>query len=92
MCGLCGLCVVCVWKDGERAVSRAKSGETLAEASRDTKAQIVRFFHGGERQIEPSHGWFPPTFHQDNWSLTASSGEANDWRNRERVVLDLFSN
>ena len=26
------------------------------------------------------------------WSSTASSGKANDWRTRERVVLDLFSN
>ena len=24
------------------------------------------------------------------WSSTASSGKANDWRTRERVVLDLF--
>ena len=31
-------------------------------------------------------------FHQDNWSSTASPGKANDWRSRERVVLDLFSN
>ena len=61
------VCVECVWKDGERTVSRAKSGETLVEASRDTKAHIVRytFFHGSERQIEPSHGWFPPTFHHN---------------------------
>ena len=55
------MCVECVWKDGERTVSRAKSGETLVEAT-DTSAQVVRyFFHGSERQIEPSHGWFPPT-------------------------------
>ena len=26
------------------------------------------------------------------WSSTASSSKANDWRTRERVVLDLFSN
>ena len=26
------------------------------------------------------------------WSSTASSGKANDWRTRARVVLDLFSN
>ena len=26
------------------------------------------------------------------WSSTASSGKANDWRTRERVVLDLFAN
>ena len=37
------VCVECVWKDGERTVSRAKSGETLVEASRDTNAQIVRY-------------------------------------------------
>ena len=88
------MCVECVWKDGERTVSRAKSGETLAEVSRDTNAQIVRytFFHGSERQIEPSHGWFPPTFPQHNWRLPALLGKANDWRNREHVVLDLFSN
>ena len=29
---------------------------------------------------------------QDNWSLTASSDKANDWRTRERAILDLFSN
>ena len=26
---------------------------------------------------------------QDNWSSTASSGKGNDWRTRQRVVLDL---
>ena len=31
-------------------------------------------------------------FLQDNGSLTALFGKANDWRNREHVVLDLFSN
>ena len=42
------VCVECVWKDGERTVSRAKSGETLVGASRDTNAEIVRhtFFMG----------------------------------------------
>ena len=29
---------------------------------------------------------------QESWSSTTLSGEANDWRNREHVVLDLFSN
>ena len=47
---------------------------------------------GGERRIEPSGGWFLRSVSQNNWSLTASSGKANDWRNREHVVLDLFSN
>ena len=44
------MCEECVWKDGERTVSRAKSGETLVEASRDTNAQIVRetFFMGAK--------------------------------------------
>ena len=38
-------------------------------------------------------GRFPPQCPSgDNWSSTASSGKANDWRNRQRVVLDLFSN
>ena len=31
-------------------------------------------------------------FPQDNWSPTASSIKANNWRNRKHVVLDLFSN
>ena len=42
MCIYMYMCVECVWKDGERTVSRAKSGETPVEASRDTNAQIVR--------------------------------------------------
>ena len=46
---VCGVSV-CVWKDGERTVRRAKSGETPVEASRDTNAQIVRetFFMGAK--------------------------------------------
>ena len=43
MCMYMYMCVECVWKDGERTESRAKSGETLVEASRDTNAQIVRY-------------------------------------------------
>ena len=31
-------------------------------------------------------------FPQDNWSSTASSGDANDWRNREHAVFVLFLN
>ena len=34
----------------------------------------------------------PRSFPQENWSTTALSGTANDRRNRERFVLDLFSN
>ena len=44
VCICVSVCVsVCVWKDGERTVGRAKWGETLVEASRDTNAQIVRY-------------------------------------------------
>ena len=32
------------------------------------------------------------SFPQDSQSSTASSGKANDWRDREHVVLDWFSN
>ena len=32
------------------------------------------------------------SFPQESWSSTASPGKANDWRNQERVVLNLFSN
>ena len=34
----------------------------------------------------------PRSFPQESWSTTALSGTANDRRNREHVVLDLFSN
>ena len=49
-CTCVSICMWCVWKDGERTVSRAKSGETPVEASRDTNAQIVRytFFMGAK--------------------------------------------
>ena len=42
----------------------------------------------GERQIEPSSSWFPP---QVPSGMTVSSSKANDLRNRERAVFDLFS-
>ena len=72
----------------------AKSGDTLVEASRDTNAQIVRytFFQGSEKTSRTISRLVLPMFLQDNWSLTALLGKANDWRNREHVVLDLFSN
>ena len=38
--------------------------------------------------VQDTHRSFP----QESWSTTALSGTANDRRNRERVVLDLFSN
>ena len=34
----------------------------------------------------------PRSFPQESWSTTALSGTASDRRNREHVVLDLFSN
>ena len=71
-----------VWKDGERTVRRAKSEGTLVEASRDTNAQIARYTCFMGANDKSNH----------NRSLTASSGKANDQRNREHVVLDLFSN
>ena len=46
----------------------------------------------GERLIEPSGCWFSQSFPQDCCNWTAFSGKANEWRNREHVVLDLFSN
>ena len=82
------------WKDGEHTVRRAKSGETLVEASRDTNAQIVRYtcFLGAKDKSNHLTAGSLPTFLHNNWNLTALSGKANDWRNREHVVLDLFSN
>ena len=82
------------WKDGERTVRRAKSGETLVEASRDTDAQIVRytFFMGAKDKSNHLTAGSFQRFPQGYWSLIVSSGKANAQRNREHVVLDLFSN
>ena len=84
----------CVWKDGERTVSRAKSGETLGEASRDTNAKIVRytFFMGAKDESNHLTAGSLQRFPHNNCCLTVLSGKASDWRNREHVVLDLFSN
>ena len=46
----------------------------------------------GGRRRETNRTIWAKVFPLDNWSSTASSGRANDWRNREHVVLDLFSN
>ena len=47
LCVVCVLCVLCVWCVCVVcccvSVRRAKSGETVVEASRDTNAQIVRY-------------------------------------------------
>ena len=54
--------------------------------------ECIAFVMIGKRadgQTEPSHSWFPPR--KDNWSSIASSGGANDWRNREHAVFDRFS-
>ena len=50
MCICTYMCVECVWKDGERTVSREKSGETPVEASRETNTQIVRYIFSWERK------------------------------------------
>ena len=46
------------------------------------------------RKTKPNHltAGSLQRFSPDNWSLTASSSTVNDWRNREHVVLNLFSN
>ena len=73
---------MCVWsvsgEMGERTVSRAKSGETLVEASRDTNAQIVRytFFMGAKDKSNHLTAGSLQRFPQDNWSLTAILGKA----------------
>ena len=56
------------------------------DASRDTNAQIVRYTNRTISRL------VLPMFLQESWRRTALSGRANDWRNREHVVLDLFSN
>ena len=82
------------WQDGERTMRRAKSGETPVEASRDTNAQIVSYncCMGAKDKSNHLTAGSLQRFHQDNWSVRASSGKANDQRNREDAVLDLFSN
>ena len=64
------------------------------EARSDSVVQIVRSLCVEQGAIDkPNHLTADSlrSFPQDNWSLTASSGKTNDWRNREHVVLDLFS-
>ena len=58
------------WKDGERTVRRAKSGETLVEASRDTNAQIVRytFFMGAKDKSNHPVADSLRSVPQDEWS------------------------
>ena len=62
--------------------------------SGDTDVKIVRETWRKKAKDKPNHLTVGSLqrFPQENWSLTASSGKANDQRNRERVVLDLFSN
>ena len=63
------------------------------EASRDTNAQIVRYtcFIGAR---DKSNHLTVGSLQRSPGELekTASSGKANDLRNREHDVLDLFSN
>ena len=54
----------------------------------DTDVQIVRYTWRRGRKTNRNHltGGSLQRFPPDNWSLTASSGKANDQRNREHVV------
>ena len=62
------------------------------EARGGTDDQIVRYAWRKSAK-KPNHltAGSLRSFPQDNRSSTASSGKANDWRNRENVVFDLFS-
>ena len=64
---------------------RAKSGKTLVEARGDTDVQIVLYAwkKGGERQTAVSL--------RITGAQQIHQAKANDWRNREHVVLDTFS-
>ena len=57
-------------KDGERSLRRAKSGETLVEASSDTDAQIVvTLGFGAKDKPKPSHSWVLSAVSlRDSWS------------------------
>ena len=57
-----------------------------------TRKSFVKFFSWERKTNRTISRLVLPMFLQDNWSLTALLGKANDWRNREHVVLDLFSN
>ena len=60
-------------------------GEILWWKARgDADVQIVRYFHSVACSVR--------SFPQDDRSSKESSVKTNDWRNRERVVLDLLSN
>ncbi len=64
------------------------------EARVDTDVQIVRFTWSMGAKDQSNHPVADSlrSFPQDSWSCTALSGKANDSRNRERVLLHLFSN
>ena len=64
------------------------------EVSRDTNAQIVRYtFSMGARDKSNHLTAGSSNVSPEELELkTASQGKANDLRNREHVVLDLFSN
>ena len=63
-----------------------KKHETIAEG-RANRSFYLGF--GGVRQIEPSGGSFQCPSRE--LELNNFISKANDWRNRGRVVLDLFS-
>ena len=49
---------------------------------------------GTEAKDKPNHltAGSLRCFPHENWNWTALSGKADDWRNRERAVFDIFSN
>ena len=72
-------------KDGERGLRRAHAG---GGSWRLTFKSFVMLGEGCENESNNLAACFP----QDSRRRIASSGKANDQRNRARVVLDLFSN
>ena len=74
-------------------LDREKSGKTLVEARSDTERANRSFYLGMETKDKSNHLTADSlrSFFQEIWSLIALSHKANDQRNRERVVVDLFS-
>ena len=70
------------------------SGETLVKARGDTDVPNICYTWSFVAKDKPNHQTAGSlrSFPQDNWSSTASSSKANDWRTWQRAVLDLFSN
>ena len=61
------------WKDGERTVRRAKSGETLVEASRDCKSFVILVSCGTKDKPNHLTAGSLRSFPQDNYSFIRQS-------------------